>query len=237
MHGWCGSAAVWDEVVPALARRSRVLALSLPGFGGMAPPPPEAATMAGMAGAVAQVLDRVGATGVALVGHSMGGPVAAETAILVPGRVGAVLGLDTLGDRRFYARVPDGEIRRRHADFRADYPGRMRAMVDAIVHPAAGAALRNGITAAMLAAAPPDFALLVRDHLLGWDMDARWPLVRCPAMLLNSPLVIGLAEAEPTPCLAFVPVEVFESGHFAMLEHPGPLAGTVAACLQRLRPP
>ena len=235
IHGWCGSAAVWDDIVPALAEDGRVLAVSLPGFGGMAPPPSGAETIGAMGAAVAHALDHLDVSGATLVGHSLGGPVATEVAIASPSRTGAVLGLDTLSDRTYYGRVPDHEIRRRCDDFLVDYPGRMRSMVDAIVHPTTRAALRRSITDAMLAAASPFFALHVRNDLLAWDVEQRWPLVTCAAILLNSPLLTRLAEADPIPCLATTPVDTYDSGHFPMLEAPNLLNEKMRSCRRQLQ--
>lgn len=237
IHGWCGSAGIWDEIVPPLAETGRVLVVSLPGFGGMAPPLSGSGTIRAMGAAVARVLDHLGVSGATLVGHSMGGPVATEVAIASPSRIGAVLGLDTLSDRTYYGHVPDQEIRRRHDEFLADYPGRMRSMVDDIVHPTTGEALRRSITDAMLTAAPPSFALEVRNDLFAWDVEQRWPLVTCPAALLNSPLVARLAEAEPIPCLATTPVDTYESGHFPMLEAPGLLNEKLRSYRRRFQGP
>ncbi|MFB9949597.1 alpha/beta fold hydrolase [Rhizobium puerariae] len=231
IHGWCGSAGHWDVIAPRLARDFRVLVVSHPGFGGMSPPPRSGQTVSAMGGAVAHVLDSLDIPGAILIGHSMGGPIATETAIAAPGRVAAVLGLDTLSDRGYYGPVPDAEIRRRREDFLVDYPVRMRAMVDMIVHPTTGEAMRAHITQGMLAAAPPDFALNVKDDLFAWNAEDRWPLVTCPKMLLNSPYVARLAHPDPMPCFAETPVDTYDSGHFPMPESPSMIVDKIRSCI------
>ena len=236
IHGWCGKADHWNLIAPALAQTYRVLVVSHPGFGGMAPPPKSGQTIAAMGAAVAHVLHHLDITGAILIGHSMGGPIATEVAITTPRRVAGVLGLDTLSDRDYYGRVPDDEIRRRHDDFAADYAGCMRAMIDVIVDPSTGEDIRRLITREMIDAAPQDFALDVKDDLFLWDAEERWPLVTCPAILLNSPHVARLAHADPMPCFAGTPIETYDSGHFPMIESPAMVVEKIKTCLARLIP-
>jgi pimeloyl-ACP methyl ester carboxylesterase len=237
IHGWCGSAAHWDIIAPLLAQKYRVLVMSHPGFGGMAPPPASGQTVHAMGLAVAHLLEHLDISGVTLIGHSMGGPIATETAIAAPDRVAAVLGLDTLSDRDYYGRVADDEIARRHSDFLTDYPQRMRDMVDIIVHPTTGDALRSELTNAMIAAAPPNFALDVKDDLFAWNAEERWPLLRCAGMLLNSLYVARLAHAEPMACFAQTPIETYDSGHFPMIEAPEMIVERIIHCVDRLADP
>jgi len=234
IHGWCGSAEHWDIVGPELAHDFRVLVVSHPGFGGMAPPPPGGQTIIAMGAAVARVLGHLDISGAILIGHSMGGPIATETAIAAPERIAAVLGLDTLSDRGYYGRVPDEEIRRRHDDFLVDYPVRMREMVDMIVHPTSSEAMRARITDGMVAAAPPEFALDVKDDLFAWNAEDRWPLVACPKMLLNSPHVAHLAHPDPMTCFAATPVATYDSGHFPMVEAPSMIVDKIRGCVANL---
>lgn len=234
IHGWCGSADHWGLIAPDLSRDFRLLAVSHPGFGGMAAPPPAGRTIRAMGTAVARVIAHLDIAGAILVGHSMGGPIATETAIAVPARVAGLIGLDTLSDRGYYGRVPDEEIRRRHDDFAKDYSVNMRRMVDDIVHPMTGEAMRRSITDGMLAAAPASFALDVKDSLFAWDAEERWPLVMCPKLLLNSPHVARLADPEPMPCFAATKIVSYESGHFPMIEAPAVIVEKIRSCVDSL---
>uniref|UniRef100_UPI003101AAC2 alpha/beta fold hydrolase n=1 Tax=Neorhizobium sp. EC2-8 TaxID=3129230 RepID=UPI003101AAC2 len=217
-----------------MARDFKILILSHPGFGGTSPPPASGQTIAAMGAAVAHVLAHLDISSALLVGHSMGGPIATETAIAAQERVAAVLGLDTLSDRDYYGRVPDEEIRRRHEDFQVDYPARMRAMVDIIVDPTTGETMRQVIAQGMVDAAPSDFALDVKDDLFAWNVEDRWPLVACPKMLLNSPYVARLAHPDPMPCFADTPIATYHSGHFPMIEAPSMIVDKIRSCIATL---
>jgi pimeloyl-ACP methyl ester carboxylesterase len=234
VHGWCGNADIWNPILPALAQNFRVLSVTLPGFGGMAAAPEGGRTIGAMGAAVSHMLAHLGIDDAVLVGHSMGGPVMTEAAIAAPDRVRALLGLDTMTDREYYGRVPDEEIARRHADFASDYTGRMRAMIDSITHPRTSALQRAAIVDGMVTAAPMDYALDVRDQLFAWDAEARWPLVRCPALMLNSTWVARLDHPRPMDCLAATKVVSYDCGHFPMVESPAMIVEKLKSCIDML---
>jgi pimeloyl-ACP methyl ester carboxylesterase len=80
VHGLAGSWQNWLETIPYFARAHRVLAPDLPGFGA-SPMPPDKITMPGYGRLVDGFSAAVGVERGAVVGHSMGGFIAAEVAI------------------------------------------------------------------------------------------------------------------------------------------------------------
>ncbi|MGV8935787.1 MAG: alpha/beta fold hydrolase [Allorhizobium sp.] len=234
IHGWCGNAEQWNLIAPPLAQNFRVLAVSHPGFGGMPAPPTSGQTVKSMGAAVARLMAHLDIRGACLIGHSMGGPIATEVAIAAPDRVAALIGLDTLSDRDYYGRVPDDEIRRRHDDFAANYAANMRIMIDNIVHPSTGDDMRRTITADMIASAPSDFALDIKDDLFAWNVEERWPQVACAKILLNSTWVARLAHPDPMPCFAQTPIVTYESGHVPMVEAPAMIVEKIETCLAQM---
>jgi pimeloyl-ACP methyl ester carboxylesterase len=109
IHGLSGHWPNWLEQLPAFAGTRtaaghRVLTLDLPGFG-HSPMPPEPISISGYARTLEQLLDAHGISAAAVVGHSMGGFIAAELAIAFPQRVERLAlvspaGLSTYGDPR-----------------------------------------------------------------------------------------------------------------------------------------
>ena len=75
IHAFPVDAGMWDEQVTALEGEVRVLAPSLPGFGG-APPPGDVMTMDAAADAMAAELDRAEVDRAVVCGLSMGGYIA-----------------------------------------------------------------------------------------------------------------------------------------------------------------
>jgi pimeloyl-ACP methyl ester carboxylesterase len=96
IHGLGGTFRYWLESARRLARHYRVLVVDVPGFGGSDP----AAVPFSMVAAGERVLaasEALGARRPVLVGHSLGGPIAALVAARSPERVGGVVLVSTTG--------------------------------------------------------------------------------------------------------------------------------------------
>ena len=95
IHGHEQSATSWRWVIPALARTRRVLAVSLPGYGGTAAgthtPGSDNTPF------VAEFLDALGIGSLDVVGHSAGGVVALHLALADPARVRTLVLVDSAG--------------------------------------------------------------------------------------------------------------------------------------------
>jgi len=85
VHGLGGCWQNWLENIPHFARRHRVLALDLPGFGS-SPLPDWEISIPAYGRALLDFCDAVGVRDCAVVGNSMGGFIAAEAAIAQPQR-------------------------------------------------------------------------------------------------------------------------------------------------------
>jgi pimeloyl-ACP methyl ester carboxylesterase len=104
IHGLSGCWQNWLENIPHLARRHRVIALDLAGFG-ESELPHEEISIPGYGRFVDAFLGEIGIERATLVGNSMGGFIAAETAISHPSRVDKLVlvsaaGLMRVGNRR-----------------------------------------------------------------------------------------------------------------------------------------
>jgi pimeloyl-ACP methyl ester carboxylesterase len=86
VHGLSGSWQNWLENIPAFMEDHRVIAVDLPGFG-ESPMPREKITIPGYGEWLDKLFDALDIEAAAVVGNSMGGFVAAETAIAFPHRI------------------------------------------------------------------------------------------------------------------------------------------------------
>jgi len=86
LHGYGESLTTWRAVFDPLAAHAKVIAIDLPGFGGSAKPDVPY-TLAAMTERLSRFLDRWTTGPVVLVGHSMGGELAASLALARPDRV------------------------------------------------------------------------------------------------------------------------------------------------------
>ncbi len=84
LHGLAGNSLSWVRQFPALSARLRVIAWDAPGFGGSDAIEPDVDVFAD---ALRELLDHLNSGPAALVGHSMGGVVAARLAAARPDRV------------------------------------------------------------------------------------------------------------------------------------------------------
>ncbi|MBK5230322.1 MAG: alpha/beta fold hydrolase [Thermoleophilia bacterium] len=90
IHGLAGCWQNWLENIPALAADFNVIAVDLPGFG-ESESPPEEISLPGYAQTVIGLLDLLGIERAAIIGNSMGGQTAAQTAIDFPDRTGRLI--------------------------------------------------------------------------------------------------------------------------------------------------
>jgi pimeloyl-ACP methyl ester carboxylesterase len=93
LHGYGESLLAWHEVFQMLARTADVIALDLPGFG-LSSKPRSGYTADSMAATVVRALDALGVQRPVLVGHSLGGAVAAAVALTHPDRATALVLVD-----------------------------------------------------------------------------------------------------------------------------------------------
>ena len=86
LHGYGESLTTWRAILDRLAERYRVVALDLPGFGG-SDKPDESYSLPAMTARLSRFLDDWTTGPVVMVGHSMGGALAASLALERPDRV------------------------------------------------------------------------------------------------------------------------------------------------------
>lgn len=104
IHGWSSSSFTWAPVLPLLSRRYRCIAVDLPGFG-ESPAPRTAATIAGYADLIDRVIDYFSDEPVLVLGHSMGGQIAATLALRHPMQVAQMVMLGPALSGRLSTRV------------------------------------------------------------------------------------------------------------------------------------
>jgi pimeloyl-ACP methyl ester carboxylesterase len=93
IHGSGASAAMWSPMISALAAHHHVIRVDLPGCGGS--PAPASFAVPDQATAVAELLDHLGLSRVAVAGHSSGGYVAVALAERRPDLIGRVVLIST----------------------------------------------------------------------------------------------------------------------------------------------
>ncbi|WP_028590386.1 alpha/beta fold hydrolase [Paenibacillus massiliensis] len=89
LHGFCGSSAYWDDVVPLLSEAYRCIVPDLRGHG-RTDAPKGAYSIDGMADDILKLMNELNIPRAAVLGHSMGGYIALSLAERYPDRLSAV---------------------------------------------------------------------------------------------------------------------------------------------------
>jgi pimeloyl-ACP methyl ester carboxylesterase len=98
LHGYGESLTTWRAVFDRLARNGRVIAIDLPGFGGSAKPD-VSYSLPAMTERLSQFIDRWTTGPLVVIGHSMGGELAASLALARPDRVNLLILIAPAGYR------------------------------------------------------------------------------------------------------------------------------------------
>lgn len=231
VHGWCCDHSYWQKQIDHFSSQYTVVAIDLGGHGDSGLDR-DTWTMAAFGRDVVAVVEKLGLRQVVLIGHSMGGTVVVEAAQQIPGRVKAIIGVDTfknLGQTRTQAQV---EVE--NAPFRKDF----RQATDDFVRtgmfvPTSDAALIDKIAKDM-AAAPPQVGFDAGVRLDSHDAELQKGLqkLQVPIMSINS-------DYQPTDDAAErygISIELMSgTGHFVMLEDPETFNLVLENVLQRLQ--
>jgi 3-oxoadipate enol-lactonase len=237
LHGIGGGKAIWAGSVAALAAAGfDAIAVDLPGYGGSQGVEPGG--MPVMAAAVLATMDALGLAQAALVGHSMGGMVAQEVAVVAPARVSAlVLACTSAAFGR-----PEGDWQARFVadrmkplDEGLGMPGHAAALVPPMLGPAAG---RAGVALAseVMAAVPEATYRRVLAAIVAFDRRAALPSITTPTLCLagshdpTAPPKVMRGMADRIPGARYA--ELAGAGHIANVETPAAFDAAVIDFLQ-----
>jgi len=225
VHGLGSGVAHWLPTVRLLARRHRVVLIDLPGHGGSAMPRPFSLERA--AAGLDLALAREAPGPVVLVGHSLGGLVAAAEACDHPSRVRALVLIETA----LRPQVDGGERAAALASMQTDYWGFVHeAYRDFGRDRAQGEALYREVAAL-------DPAMVKSWIRLSFsaDLSTRMARLECPLLVVlasrswprgepwaSAAAALGYAGARRVHALRFE-----GCGHFVMLDRPADLARAI----------
>jgi len=230
IHGGLADRSFWDAQLKAFAGRHRVVALDLPGHGESGANrvkwgiPEFGADVKAVADA--EELQRM-----VIFGNSLGGPVAVEAALLMPGRVIGVCAVDTFQNLD-HVIMPE-EARQRAEASRKDFAGFVKEMTKSLFHPDAEPAVIADAERRM-ARTSPDAAYAIFMSLGGYDPAASARRLTVPLRAINGDLyptdLAGVRKIKPD----FNAAVMKHMGHYPMLERPDEFNRHVATIVEEL---
>jgi pimeloyl-ACP methyl ester carboxylesterase len=238
LHGYGESLMSWRGVFDRLAKDADVMAIDLPGFG-LSSKPAHGYSTEAMARVVIGALDAAAIDSVVLVGHSMGGAIAAAAALLAPQRVRRLVLIDPAGvapplglasardtaGAVIRASVAEYEAQRTRFTSPHDPTWLAEAPAVAAYLPAADSAYRTALTSVLREF---DFAFLTVERMRA---------LHAPTLVIWGefdpvvPLSQGRALVSSLPSATLIVIA--RSWHRPQVERPAETAAAIAAFLAR----
>jgi pimeloyl-ACP methyl ester carboxylesterase len=222
--GWICRQEWWDPAIAELGPRVRAITFDYPGVGGSTPGHRQWA-IENFARDIRSIIEWIDLRELVVVGHSMGGAVALETAYLCFDRISRVIGCDTYTYGAFYPRFDERQIDSVLGPYRQDFSQTVRRVIGVYFLPGGDAALAARVSEAM-ADASPENAISTMEHFLRWDLDAS--LRRCPVPVSTINARHFLDPVMEERYGSIMNIRTIDGvGHFLMMEKPREFARAV----------
>jgi len=230
IHGGLADRTFWDSQLKAFSGKHRVIAPDLAGHGESGKDRkkwgfPE------FGADVRAVVEAEKVKKVILFGNSLGGPVAVEAALQMPGRVLGVVGVDTFQSLDYT--ITQDEANAQAEAFRKDFAGNVKAMTKALFHPDADPAVVADAERRMARTSPEPMVEMFKS-LGGYDNAAGPRRLTVPLRVINGDLyptdVAGIRKIKPD----FEAIVMKHMGHYPMLERPDEFNTLVAKVVAEL---
>lgn len=188
VHGLGGDRAVWADEIVRLSQRYTVVAVDLPGHGMTGAP--TQVSLATTAQQLAKLIRDEKLAPATIIGHSMGGTLAAWTAVADPGAVRGVLIVDS---QVAPWPMPDSDRQRLRNDLQREPTTTMRSFFGPMT---SSVRQLDKIVASAVRVAPTTLAGYI-EQSTSHDLDERVKDIRVPVHLLASSLLVP-NEGDPT---------------------------------------
>ncbi len=220
IHCWCCDCTYWDAQRTHFAKQHQVVTIDLAGHG-LSGSNRQDWSISNFAGDVKAVIDHLKLDDIVLIGHSMGGPVAVETATLIPNRLIGVVGVDNFQSLKM--RFADEQIQEFLEQFKPDFAPAAKDWVGTMFPTGSDSTLIAAISNDM-AAGPPEVGLPALEAVLTWfsyKASSKLAALTVPLHCINS----DLAPTDIEGLIAGLPAGYYlhlmrKRGHFLMREDP-----------------
>ncbi|QHE87339.1 alpha/beta fold hydrolase [Hydrogenophaga sp. BPS33] len=235
MHGVGGGTDAWDIVFSALGQGRRLLAWNAPGYGGSTPFAVPDPTLDDYARAALDLLDALGLERANVLGHSMGGLIAARLASLWPRRVARLVLADCSSGHLGYDEQKRSQILSTRLTQDASDPWvYARARAPKLLSASASPELLEHASAMLARLRQPGFGQAAR-MVAGSDLFAFAGQIEAPTAVICgtedgvTPEPLNQRIAQAIPGAKYRAIE--GAGHWSFLEKPVQFAQAVEAHL------
>lgn len=230
IHGGLANRSFWDEELKDFAAHYRVIAPDLAGHGDSAANR-QRWGMPEFGADIQSVVEAEKLKKVVLFGNSLGGPVAIEAALLLPGKVLGVVGVDTFQSLSY--KLTSQQARERADAFRDHYAASLKQMVQSLFHPDADPAVVADAERRM-SRTSPQAAYSLFLSLADYDVAASARRLQVPLLAINGDLYPTDTEAVRKVRPEFEVFVMKHTGHYPMLERPVEFDRLVTTVVERL---
>ncbi|MFA5553640.1 MAG: alpha/beta hydrolase [Phycisphaerae bacterium] len=213
VHGWSCDKTVWENQIPYFSKNYKVVTIDFGGHGQSGTDRKEW-TVEAYGQDVAAVIKKLGIKKAILIGHSMGGSVIAEAALLIPDRVICLVGADTFHDiENGYTQGMDEIIAGLKPDFQMQAKGFARFMFPETADPNLVKQMVEKISSAN-----PAVAINTLENLGKHDLKSTFKNITVPVYSISSDFWPTNFEANKNIVKSFEVKIIPDIGHFVMLE-------------------
>ena len=232
IHCWSCDRHLWDNQVPVFAKNHTVVTLDLPGHGESGQGRKNW-SVESFADDVNTVITKLNLKRVILIGSSMGGPIALEAARRMPGRVVAIVPVDTL--HNVDNKLPPEQLAEVMKQLRADYKGATTGFLNQLFFsPSTPVAVKNRVISEVTSR-PPELAISILEAIFAYDSIPALRETKVPIRAINADMNPTNLEINRKYAPQFDVLIIKGTGHYPMLEDPKRFNELLAEVLRSFR--
>jgi pimeloyl-ACP methyl ester carboxylesterase len=220
IHGWSCDSRYWQKQLSTFSKHYQVITIDLAGHGNSSLGRLDY-TMISFAKDVKAVIEKDNINQAILIGHSMGGGVMAEVARLMPKKVVAIIGIDTL--HNVAEVIPQKIIDEMSGPFELDFQKAMQAFVLPMLPEGTDEELISWVKEDM-SSAPQEVALSAFRNYMGQYVNGEaievFKNITIPVVSINARLWPTNPDANRKHIQTYNLFYIEDTGHFPMLEKP-----------------
>ncbi len=231
IHCWCCDKSFWESQVPVFAKKYQVVTLDLGGHGESGTERKDW-TLDAFGEDVAAVVNKLNLGKIILIGHSMGGPVAVQTARLLREQVLGIVAVDTLlnVEQKFTREQFEQFTAPMRKDFKSAAENFLRSFM---FTPKSDPALVEKIVNKMTSA-KPEIALGSWENMFKYNLAGAMDKIKVPFRLIIADKMPYDIEAGKRHAVSFEVKVMKDVGHFLHMEAPETFNKLLAETLKEI---